>query len=83
MRLKIVTAAPALLLISFPIHAETMNIPCASFRLQANGLLEVLETVTLSTSAGQAVTLRPGVRFGPGLMLGGLDVYELHRQKCR
>jgi len=83
MRLTSVIIALALSLISFSVYAQTAEFPCASFRMQPNGLLEVVESVTLTTPTGQTVILRPGTRIGPGLKMGSLDVYELHRRSCR
>ena len=83
MRLIPVSLALALLLMPFPDYAQITDFPCASFRLQANGTLEVVEPVTLKTSTGQTLIMHPGTRIGPGIMMGSIDVYEAHRRNCR
>ena len=58
------------------------SFPCQAFKMQPNGMLAVVQPVTITGPNGQ-VSMGPGMSFGPGVAMMGLNVYELYQRNCR
>jgi hypothetical protein len=63
------------LLISTSAHAQ--GFPCQAFQMQSNGMLAVVQSVTMTGPNGQ-ITVNPGASFGPGTLWMGVDLYGLY-----
>jgi len=56
--------------------------PCTAFQVQPNGMLAVVQSVTLTGPNGQ-ITVNPGASFSPGVLWMGVNLYALYQQNCR
>lgn len=60
---------------------QTGTFPCEAFQMQQNGMLAVVKSVAI-TSNGGSVQMNPGMSFGPGVAMMGVNVYALYQQNC-
>jgi len=58
------------------------SFPCQAFQMQSNGMLAVMEPVTIQGPNG-SIKMGRGMSFGPGVSMMGINVYETYRQNCR
>ena len=58
------------------------SFPCQAFQMQPNGMLLVVQPVTITGPNGQA-SLNQGMSFGPGTAMMGANIYEMYKQACR
>jgi hypothetical protein len=77
---RLLLSIGSLLALSATAQAQS-GFRCQAFRMQPNGMLAVVQTVTITGTNGQ-VSMNPGTIFGPGVMMG-LNIYEMYRQSCR
>jgi hypothetical protein len=77
--IKYLTMAALALLISTGANAQ--GFPCQAFQMQPNGMLAVIQSVTMKGPNGQ-ITVNPGASFGPGSLWMGVNLYALYQQNC-
>jgi hypothetical protein len=65
-----------------PANAQ-LGFPCDAFQMQPNGMLAVIRPVTITSPNGGQVSMGPGVSFGPGASMSGVNMYVLYQQYCR
>jgi hypothetical protein len=78
--LAFASIATALLISS---AAQAQSFPCHAFQMLPNGMLAVIQPVTISNPNGARVSMNPGTSFGPGTQMAGLNVFALYQQNCR
>ena len=61
--------------------AQSGEFPCDAFKVQPNGRLEVVRSVTITGPKGK-MTLNPGISFGPQGLYMGANIFELYRKSC-
>jgi glycerol uptake facilitator-like aquaporin len=74
-------SAAALMLLASSANAQG-RFPCEAFQMQPNGMLAVVQSVTITGPSGQ-ISMNPGMSFGPGVAMMGINVYDVYRQNCR
>jgi hypothetical protein len=63
------------------VFAQSGGFPCDAFKVQPNGRLEVIRSVTITGPKGK-MTLNPGISFGPEGLYMGANIFELYRKSC-
>jgi hypothetical protein len=63
--------------------ASAQQFPCQAFQMQPNGMLAVVQPVTINSPNGGGMQISPGMSFGPGLLMMGVDFHALYLQNCR
>lgn len=80
--LPLLSAATLALLLSSGARAQLGTFPCDAFQMQSNGMLAVVKPVSIQSANGSD-SMGPGMSFGPGVTMMGLNVYGLYQQYCR
>jgi hypothetical protein len=61
--------------------AQSGGFPCDAFKVQPNGRLEVVRSVSITGPKGR-MTLNPGISFSPEGLYMGANIFELYRESC-
>lgn len=72
----------AILIFGLTQSAHAQGFPCQAFQMQPNGMLAVVQPVTIQ-GPNRQVQMNPGAVFGPNTAMAGINVYALYQQYCR